>query len=170
MVDLICRKCGRPFNLGEDVYRRRKSRGEPGPGAPPTGPSGRICAAGKNWWCAESAAHNSRPMWRSGSSAPKRKSPWSVPSVPMSRSPAAAAAGPIRKNGSGRRTCAAAACRSCARIVLTFPSPARYVNAAGKSSGRIGTGWRPPPQRRRGFVQTLSEQAGFFPAVRSHHE
>lgn len=29
MVDLICRKCGRPFNLGEDVYRRRKSRGEP---------------------------------------------------------------------------------------------------------------------------------------------
>ena len=29
MVDLVCQKCGRPFNLGEDVYRRRKSRGEP---------------------------------------------------------------------------------------------------------------------------------------------
>lgn len=29
MVNLICHQCGRPFNLGEDVYRRRKSRGEP---------------------------------------------------------------------------------------------------------------------------------------------
>lgn len=29
LVNLKCEQCGRPFNLGEDVWRRRKSRGEP---------------------------------------------------------------------------------------------------------------------------------------------
>lgn len=29
LVDLVCQQCGEPFNLGEDVWRRRKSRGEP---------------------------------------------------------------------------------------------------------------------------------------------
>lgn len=29
MVDRVCEICGKPFNIGEDVYRRRQSRGEP---------------------------------------------------------------------------------------------------------------------------------------------
>ena len=142
MVDLVCQKCGRPFNLGEDVYRRRKSRGEPD-----------LCAT--HWAIRQNLRRREKLVvcgicgaqfqsnvaeWIERSEAKKPMVCPQCANVTVTCSRCGRTYQEKRERVEELRT---AACRFCARIASTSPSPVPYASAVGNSSGPIGTGWRP---------------------------